>query len=110
MTETAIVVFVTTANRDEALRLAEILVEKKLAACAQVLPEIVSIYRWQDVIRRDPETLLLIKTTQSRFAELEREVRARHSYDVPEIVAVKAAEISQPYFAWLVKETMSAQR
>ena len=97
----AIVVLITTGSREEALRLAEMLVGSRLAACVQVLPEIESIYHWQDRIERAPEVLLLIKTTAARFAELEHAVRALHSYETPEIIALPITAVSAPYLEWL---------
>jgi periplasmic divalent cation tolerance protein len=97
----AIAVFITAANREEASRLAETLVEKRLAACVQILPEIESVYRWQGKIERQREVLLIAKTTQSRFEELEKEVRALHSYETPEIVALPLSAGSSPYLEWL---------
>lgn len=101
----AIVVFITTPNRADAERLAQILVEQKLAACAQILPEIISVYRWQNRVERAAEVLLLVKTTSEKFAALEQSVRANHAYEVPEILAVPAAEVSQPYLKWLLENT-----
>lgn len=98
----AIVVFITAANGEEAARLAEMLVGAHLAACVQILPEMESVYRWQGKIERQSEILLLAKTTQGKFAELEREVRALHSYDTPEIIAVPVSEASAPYLKWLL--------
>jgi len=100
-----IVVFITSANRDEAEKIARLLVEEKLAACVQILPEITSFYRWQDEIIQDKEILLLVKTTEEKFAELEKTVRVNHSYDIPEIVAVPAALGSEPYLNWLRENT-----
>ena len=97
----AIVVFVTVANVEEATRLAEMLVGAHLAACVQILPEMESVYRWQGKIERQAEVLLLVKTTSEKFDELEREVRALHSYDTPEIVAVPVTAGSEPYLRWL---------
>ena len=97
----AIVVFMTAANADEARRIADRLVETKLAACVQILPEIESIYRWKNEVQHDKEVLLLAKTTDGRFDGLEKEVRAMHSYETPEIVAVPASNISESYRAWL---------
>ena len=97
----AIVVFITAANKDEAVRLAEMLVAARLAACVQVLPEMESIYRWQGKVERQAEVLLIAKTMRSRFEDLEREVRALHSYETPEIVAVSIAAGSGPYLDWL---------
>ncbi len=99
----AIVVFMTAANGEEATRLAEMLVGAHLAACVQILPEMESVYRWQGKIERQSEILLLAKTTRAKFAELEREVRALHSYDTPEIVAVPIVNGSAPYLEWLSK-------
>ena len=97
----AIVVFITAANSEEAARLADMLVERRLAACVQILPEMESVYRWQGKIERQKEVLLIAKTTKSRFEELEREVRAIHSYETPEILALSLAAGSPPYLDWL---------
>ncbi len=100
-----IVVFITAPNREEARLLAETLVTNRLAACIQILPEVESIYRWQGKIERQPEILLIGKTTRRKFPELEAEVRRIHSYDTPEIVAVSITEGSSPYLDWLIKTT-----
>ena len=97
----AIIVFMTASNGEEAARLADMLVGAHLAACVQILPEMESVYRWQGKIERAPEILLLAKTTRSKFEELEREVRALHSYDTPEIIAVPVVAGSAPYLEWL---------
>lgn len=97
----AIVVFMTAANGEEATRLADLLVGAHLAACVQILPEMESVYRWEGKIERQSEILLIAKTTTAKFAELEREVRALHSYETPEIVAVPLVAGSSPYLAWL---------
>lgn len=97
----AIVVFITAPTRDEARALADRLVETQLAACVQILPEMESVYRWQGKIERQPEHLLLVKTTADRFAELEKEVRAMHSYDTPEIVSFPITRGSADYLRWL---------
>jgi periplasmic divalent cation tolerance protein len=100
--EVAVVVLLTAAGGDEAARLAEMLVGSRLAACVQILPAMESVYRWEGEVRREPEVLLLAKTTAGRFPALEREVRALHSYETPEIVALPVAAISGPYLEWLV--------
>src|ERR1044072_4309326 len=107
MSEDAIVVFMTAANGEEATRLAEMLVGAHLAACVQMLPEIESVYRWQGKIERSSEVVFLAKTTRERFDDLEREVRALHSYDTPEIVAVPIVLGSAPYLEWLSKAASS---
>ena len=100
----AIVVFMTASNGEEAARLADMLVGAHLAACVQILPEMESVYRWQGKIERAAEILLIAKTTQSKFEELEREVRALHSYDTPEIIAVPVVAGSARYLEWLIEK------
>jgi periplasmic divalent cation tolerance protein len=97
----AIVVLMTAANGEEAARLADMLIGAHLAACVQILPEMESVYRWQGKIERQPEILLLVKTARSKFDDLEREVRALHSYETPEIIAVPIVTGSSPYLEWL---------
>ena len=101
----AIIVFMTASNGEEAARLADMLVGAHLAACVQILPEMESVYRWQGKIERAPEILLLAKTTKSKFEEIEREVRALHSYDTPEIIAVPVVAGSASYVDWLIEST-----
>jgi periplasmic divalent cation tolerance protein len=96
-----IVVFLTAANGEEATRLADLLIGAHLAACVQILPEMESVYRWQGKIERQSEILLIAKTIAAKFAELEREVRALHSYETPEIIAVPLVAGSTPYLEWL---------
>lgn len=99
----AIVVFMTAPTADEARRIASELVERQLAACVQILPEIESVYRWKDEVQREKETLILAKTTAPHFDELEKAVRALHSYETPEIVAVPMSQVSEPYRAWMAE-------
>jgi periplasmic divalent cation tolerance protein len=99
--EDAIVVLMTTGSREEAARLAEIVVAAKLAACVQIMPEMESVYWWEGQVERAPEHLLLVKTTTARFEELESAVRALHSYETPEIVALPITKASAPYLKWL---------
>jgi periplasmic divalent cation tolerance protein len=105
MSDDAIVVFMTAANGEEATRLADMLVGAHLAACVQIMPEMESVYRWEGKVERQSEVLLIAKTTQAKFAELEREVRALHTYETPEIVAVPITAGSAPYLEWLSNTT-----
>lgn len=98
----AVVVMITTGSREEATRIAEHLVEMRIAACVQILPGIESIYRWKGKIERSEETLLLAKTTQDKFEKLEAAVRSLHSYDTPEIMALPVSAVSDSYFNWLM--------
>ncbi|HKQ99507.1 MAG TPA: divalent-cation tolerance protein CutA [Pyrinomonadaceae bacterium] len=100
-TAEAIVVLMTAGSREEAARLADLLVVARLAACVQILPEIESIYHWEGKVERAAEILLLAKTTQSNFAALEAAVRSLHTYETPEIVALPVTAGSAPYLEWL---------
>ena len=99
----AIVVFMTAATADEARRIAHELVDRRLAACVQILPEIESVYRWKNEVQREKEVLVLAKTTAAHFDDLEKAVREIHSYETPEIIAVSTAQVSEPYGAWLAE-------
>jgi len=104
-----IAVFITASSRKEAELLADMLVDKSLAACVQIMPEMQSIYRWQGKIECQREFLLIAKTLSSKFAEIESEVVKLHSYETPEIVALPLTAGSRPYLEWLsanVNETV----
>jgi periplasmic divalent cation tolerance protein len=97
----AIVVLMTAANAAEAAKLAEALVEAHLAACVQILRPISSVFLWKGTIVHQGEVLLIAKTQRSRFEEVERQVRALHSYETPEIVALPITAGSAPYLKWI---------
>jgi periplasmic divalent cation tolerance protein len=100
-----IVVFITTASEEEAVRIGRALVDARLAACANVLPRIRSIYRWEGKVADEQETLMVLKTRAGLFDALEREVKKLHSYTVPEIIAVPLLTGSSQYIKWLHEET-----
>ncbi len=97
------VVLTTTPNIEEAESLARKIVEKKLAACVQILPQMKSVYFWEGAIQIDDEYLLLIKTLPEKFDELETFIQTNHSYETPEIVVLQAADVSESYLAWMKK-------
>ena len=96
-----LIVLVTVPARADGERIAEALVVEQLAACVNIVGPIRSIYRWQGEINRDDEHLLLIKTTRARYVELEARVRALHTYEVPEVVALPIEMGSAAYLEWL---------
>ena len=96
-----LVVLTTTPNSDEANRLARSIVESKLAACVQVLPQMTSVYFWEGEVQTEPEHVLLIKTLEEKFDALAQFIRENHSYDVPEIVAIEAEKVSESYLGWM---------
>ena len=101
----AILILTTCATEEEALKIANVLVEECLAGCVNVLSPVRSIYRWEGKICNEKEWLLIIKTQQTRFEDLEKKVRSLHSYRVPEIVSLPIIEGHQPYLNWLEEMT-----
>jgi periplasmic divalent cation tolerance protein len=97
-------------NAGEGESLARSIVEAKLAACVQILPQMASVYLWEGKVQSDSEHLLLIKTLEEKFDELSEFIRERHSYDVPEIVAISAEKVSDDYLKWMREVTSLAGR
>lgn len=97
--------YITAANIEEARRLADLLVTNRLAACANIVPGVESIYRWQGRIVRDGEVLVFAKTTADRVAAAIAQVKASHSYSVPCVVALPILSGNPDYLAWLESET-----
>ncbi|MBN2106228.1 MAG: divalent-cation tolerance protein CutA [Deltaproteobacteria bacterium] len=95
------VVLMTAASRDEAEKIANFLVEERLAACAQIIAPIQSIYWWEDKICREEEIFFMAKTTRSVFPRLVEAVQRMHSYQVPQLVFVPIADGSANYMGWL---------
>ena len=96
-------VLVTCASMAEARRIGRSVVEKKLAACANIVTGVESIYRWKRKVERTREVLVIMKTSAGRLRELESEVKRMHSYDVPEFVAVPIVAGSREYLEWIEK-------
>jgi periplasmic divalent cation tolerance protein len=94
-------VFATLPDEQQAGRLARALVERRLAACVQVIGPVASTYRWQGSVESAQEWLCLLKTTRDRYPELEAAVLELHPYDTPELVAVPLVEGSRRYLDWL---------
>lgn len=104
----ALVLLVTTPDRASARRLSRALVGERLAACANVVAGLRSIYRWKGEVRDDAEVLLLLKTRRALLPALVARVRALHSYSIPEVLALPVAAGNAPYLAWLRAETSRA--
>lgn len=102
-----IVVLITVSSPDEGEKIARALVEKRLAACVNIVPGIRSIYHWQGKICDDRELLLIAKTSADLFDAVEKEVKALHSYKVPEIIAIPIAAGSKEYLSWIDENTVN---
>ena len=106
-----IVVLVTCASRREAERVARAVVEKKLAACANIATTAVkSVYRWKGKIEMADEFPLMMKTTRGKFAALEKEIRRLHSYETPEIIALPIVDGSVAYLRWIAESVGEGRR
>ena len=103
MTE-KIVVFSTCGSEQDAIKVARALVEAKVAACVNILPNIRSVYRWKGAIEEESEWMLIIKSSRSLFAQLQVELRKVHSYEVPEVLAIPVVDGSAEYLGWLDRE------
>ena len=98
----AIVVLVTCKAKAEARRIINSLVEKRLAACGNIVRSpVMSIYRWKGRVERAKEVLVILKSTRKAFSALEREVTRLHSYEVPEIIAMPIVAGSRKYLSWV---------
>lgn len=95
-----VVLMCAVGGRDEAAAIATALVEARLAACVQMMP-VDSVYRWEGAVERAAEVMLHAKTTQARLAEAEALIKSRHSYAVPEIIALPIVDGSAEYLAWV---------
>jgi len=99
-----VVVLVTCGTEEEAVKVARAVVEERLAACTNLISPVRSIYQWEGKICDDREWLLIIKTRQERYKQLEEKVKSLHSYSVPEIISLPILEGSSSYLEW-VRET-----
>ncbi len=102
--ELARVVLVSAPDLAVARALAHGLVERRLAACVNLVPGLESVYRWQGAIESSNEVLLLIKTAAGRLPELEAFLEAEHPYDCPECIALQPARVERAYLDWLLAE------
>ncbi len=100
-----LLVLTNLPDRAAAERLADALIEQRVAACVNILAPCRSVYRWQGAVQHDEEHPVLIKTTAERYAALETAIRAAHPYELPEIIAVPIERGLPAYLAWVGAET-----
>ncbi len=101
----ALVVLITVASLEEAERIARRLVEDRLAACVNIVPQVRSLYIWQGKFSQEDEVLLVVKSRRARFRELTTAVKQLHSYSVPEIIALPILVGSSDYLRWVAEST-----
>jgi periplasmic divalent cation tolerance protein len=104
------IVLTTTGSEEEARKIARHLVENRLAACVNILPQVESIYRWEGKVESSREWLLLIKTTARKFAAVRDAILELHSYDLPECVALSIEDGSPSYLKWLAESVCDSDR
>lgn len=103
-----LLVFTNLPDHDAAVRLSRALVDGRLAACVTVLGAATSTYRWNDTVETAQEVPVLIKTRAPLYAQVEAAIRALHSYEIPEIIAVPVERGLPEYLEWILAETMPA--
>ena len=106
----AIVVLTTVGSEDQAIRMAEELVDGRLAACVNIHSAVRSIYRWKGKIWDDEEFLLIIKTTRPAFGAVRDAIKALHSYELPEILALPVAEGDQGALEWITQSVQPGKK
>jgi periplasmic divalent cation tolerance protein len=103
----ALVVLTTVSSVEDARRLVQALVHERVIACGTILPAATSIYRWKNEVKEESEAVVLLKTDASRWDALVAAVRARHPYEVPELLALPAERGLQAYLDWLEHEVVT---
>jgi periplasmic divalent cation tolerance protein len=96
-----VLVLSTVGKREDAERIADALVGERLAACVNVVPGLLSVYRWKGAVQREDELLLLIKTRAERVEEMGARLRALHPYELPEMIVLPIAGGHGPYLDWI---------
>jgi periplasmic divalent cation tolerance protein len=99
------IILTTAGSQEEAGKIAYALVERRLAACVNIVPRIESVYRWQGKVETAEEWLLLVKTQADYFERIRDAVKELHSYDLPECVMLEVTASSQEYLDWIAKNT-----
>ncbi|MEW8560886.1 MAG: divalent-cation tolerance protein CutA, partial [Candidatus Thiodiazotropha sp.] len=100
-----LLILCTAPNRESALKLANSLVERDLAACVNLVSPVTSVYRWQGELEQSEEIQLLIKTTEKKYRDVEAALRAQHPYELPEIIAVPVEQGLDDYLDWVERCT-----
>ena len=101
----AVTIFVTTSTQEEAMKIARTLIKERLAACANILGEISSVYRWNEEVIDEKESALLLKTHSDLTAVLTERIKALHSYECPCITVLEIVDGNADYIAWIAQET-----
>ena len=101
MTMNFFLTYITTKNEEEALKLANLAVQKNLAACGNIFPKMKSIYKWKKKLQNDNETVLILKTNSNKYPLLEKLILEKHSYEVPCILKIPISDGNKEYLKWI---------
>lgn len=97
------IIYTTTKNLDEAKKIAKVLVEEKLVACVNIIPNILSFYRWKNEIKEENEIILLAKTNEEKVKQVEEKIKELHSYELPAIITIESSG-SEEFLKWINQE------
>lgn len=95
----------TTASKEDSINIAKHLLEKKLIACANIIPSITSLYEWEGKFNQNEESIILMKSKEHHFEEIENEIKKVHKYEIPEILCIPIIKGNKDYLNWLDKQT-----
>lgn len=98
-------VYVTCKDKNEAKAIASYVIEKRLAACANIFPAHESLYWWDGTVQNEEEVAMILKTTKERYQGLEKVIKDKHSYEVPCIAAISIESVNSPFLEWIGEQT-----
>ncbi len=103
---TVSLIYMTAASRDEAAKIGTALVGERLAACANILGETTSIYRWEGAVRQEPEVAMIVKTRSERAGDVISRIEQLHSYDTPCAIEIAIGRGAGKFLNWIVEKTL----
>ena len=99
------VIYCTTATKEDAIAISKHLVKEKLIACCNILPNVTSVYEWKNEMCIDEEYLLMMKTKEELFPQIEQKIKKLHKYETPEIICMPIKDGSKEYLDWIMAQT-----
>lgn len=100
-----LIVLITASSQKEAMKIGQAVMAERLAACVNLVPAVTSLFHWEGNVHKSREVLMIFKTTERRYAALEKKILSIHSYEVPEVIAVRVDRGFDRYLGWIRQET-----